>query len=136
MIKKAGAVIISRDDSSKILLLHGAKWNDWQFPKGHVDHGETALQTMHREVKEETGLDVDILLALPSYEYTNRIDGAVTVDMWCVRSKNDAALKNEFEKDELAWLQYDIVRERLSYDDLKEYYDAVLPKILPLMKKL
>jgi len=134
MIKKAGAIIISQDDNSKILLIHGAKWNDWQFPKGHVDPGETALQAMRREVKEETGLDVDVLSTLPQYKYTNRIDGAVTVDMWCVRSNDDLALKEEFEKDELAWLRYDVVMERLSYDDLKEYYDKVLPEILPLME--
>jgi 8-oxo-dGTP pyrophosphatase MutT (NUDIX family) len=133
--RKAGAIILSLDDGSKILLLHGGRWNDCQFPKGHVDSGESALQAMHREIKEETGLDVEVLRALPAYEYVNAIDGAITVAMWCVRSKNDVALKKEFEDDELAWVSYDKARERLSYDNLKEYYDVVLPEILPLMRQ-
>lgn len=132
--QKAGAIILSHDDDSKILLIHQEKWNDWQFPKGHVDPGESALQAMHREVKEETGLDVDVALALPAFEYTNAIDGVITVAMWCVRSKNDAALKKEFENDELLWVPCNKVKERLSYDNLKKYYDGVLPEILRLIK--
>jgi 8-oxo-dGTP pyrophosphatase MutT (NUDIX family) len=131
--KKAGAIILSHSDNSKILLIHGGKSNDYQFPKGHVESGENDLQTMRREVKEETGLDVEVLQVLPAYEYENTIDGAITVAMWCVRSKNDAALKKEFESDELIWVPCDKTRERLSYENLKEYYDVVLPEILSLM---
>jgi len=38
------------------LLIQGktSKW--WVFPKGHIEKGESILQTAHREVFEETGL--------------------------------------------------------------------------------
>ena len=134
MTKKAGAIILSHDDDSKILLIHQGKWNDWHFPKGHVDLGESALQAMYREVKEETGLDVEALQVLPAFEYVNAIDGAITLQMWCARSKDDALLKKEFENDELLWVPCGKVKEILSYDDLKKYYDDVLPEILELIK--
>ncbi len=36
---------------------HGA--GEWSFPGGHLEWGETILETGRREVKEETGLDID-----------------------------------------------------------------------------
>lgn len=134
MTKKAGAIILSRNDNSKILLLYSGRTNDWQFPKGHVDPGENDLQTMNREIKEETGLDVEVLRILPVFKYKNKIDGDISLQMYCVRSKDDAALKKEFDDDELAWVSYDEAKGKLTYDDLKEYYDdAILPEILPLI---
>ena len=131
---KAGAIILSRNDSSKILLIHSGKTNDWQFPKGHVEPGETDLQAMHREIKEETGLDVRVLRILPVFEYKNKIDGDIVLQMYWVRSEGDAALQKEFENDELVWVSYGEAKEKLTYDDLKEYYDGcILPEILPLI---
>lgn len=57
----AGAVggIITK--SSKVLLVKRARApykNTWMFPAGFIDFGEHPLETLTREVKEETGLKV------------------------------------------------------------------------------
>lgn len=53
-------VIVSKDN--KILMgrgRDGSVYNDcWLIPGGGVDEGETKLQTLVREIKEEAGLDV------------------------------------------------------------------------------
>jgi 8-oxo-dGTP pyrophosphatase MutT (NUDIX family) len=44
-----------------LLILHQGG-RHWAFPKGHGDAGETALDSARRELKEETGLDIQELL--------------------------------------------------------------------------
>jgi len=60
--KSAGAVIFRREGKESLfLLLHypsPAKTPKeyWDFPKGHIEKGEKEIETVRREVKEETGL--------------------------------------------------------------------------------
>lgn len=54
----ASALII---DNNKVLLLYHKKLGVWLYPGGHVEKNETPDQTLIREVKEETGLDVEII---------------------------------------------------------------------------
>ena len=47
-------------DGNRILLQNRVK-NDWQgytLPGGHVEHGESFVDAVIREMKEETGLDI------------------------------------------------------------------------------
>lgn len=52
-----GALIFNPE--GKIFLMKSHKWNDkYVIPGGHVELGEKLRDTLKREVKEETGLDV------------------------------------------------------------------------------
>lgn len=59
MIKEhsAGAVLYGHfvNDETKFLLLHYASGH-WDFPKGNVEAGETEVETVKREIFEETGI--------------------------------------------------------------------------------
>jgi 8-oxo-dGTP pyrophosphatase MutT (NUDIX family) len=52
----AGVVVIRRaDDGWRVLLLR--VYNYWDFPKGRVEAGESAIDAARRETREETTLD-------------------------------------------------------------------------------
>ncbi|MFA5878312.1 MAG: NUDIX domain-containing protein [Candidatus Staskawiczbacteria bacterium] len=55
--KSAGAVVFHKGPAGKIeylLLKHSDKY--WNFPKGHIEKGETEMTAAKREITEETGL--------------------------------------------------------------------------------
>lgn len=56
----ATALIVRND---RILLVHHRKIGLWLPPGGHVEAHEDPVEAMHREVREETGLDVTIVPA-------------------------------------------------------------------------
>ena len=51
-----GACIVFR---GKILLMHHKKLNKWLFPGGHIATNETPDRAIIREVREETGLNLN-----------------------------------------------------------------------------
>ncbi len=53
--------------SVQVLLIFHKGGKHWSFPKGRKDPGETDLETALRELKEETGLDVEKLLSDTPY---------------------------------------------------------------------
>ncbi|NLE07507.1 MAG: NUDIX domain-containing protein [Parcubacteria group bacterium] len=131
-IEKAGAIIFSNIDKNNIALLYRGKQQDWSFPKGHAEEGEESVQTMIREIKEETGLDVKILQSLPSLDYTHPNGNTISTKMFLVQSEDDSKVKLENPDDDIKWIAINEVSQTLSYDNLKEYFE----KIYPILEKL
>ncbi len=51
----------------KVLLVHHNKFDKWTPPGGHMEDGETPAETAIREIKEELGLDMEIISAMPQF---------------------------------------------------------------------
>jgi len=59
--KSCGALCFAREDGvEKVLMVKHRAGGHWAFPKGHVERGETEEQTACREVREETGVKIEI----------------------------------------------------------------------------
>ncbi len=64
--KSCGALVIRRErredgeDKSYVLMIKHVKGGHRSFPKGHVEAGESEIQTAEREVLEETGVPINI----------------------------------------------------------------------------
>lgn len=62
-----GALIVNNE--GKILLAKSHKWFDkYTLPGGHIELGETMEMALKREVKEEVGLDVEVVEFLTMQE--------------------------------------------------------------------
>ncbi len=57
-VPATGALILNEDD--EIFLMKSPKWeNQWLVPGGKVEKGDSMQETVRKEVKEETGLEVE-----------------------------------------------------------------------------
>ena len=124
VVQKAGTVVLSKNDPEKVLILYQKKYNDFSFPKGHVENVETLQECAVRETKEETGLDIELLRPLNVTRYFNKHDGAVEVTFFLARSLNDNLAKPE-NGSQVFWMNYEEALSKLSYENLK----AVLCKL-------
>lgn len=71
-IVAAGALIWRvRDDVFEVLIIHRPNYDDWSWPKGKQDPGESLAETAIREIREEVGLQVTlgVPLAVTSYPW-------------------------------------------------------------------
>jgi 8-oxo-dGTP diphosphatase len=71
VIKAAGAVLWRRlsDDLLQVALIHRPRYDDWSFPKGKVEIGESEISCAFREVLEETGFETVFGPELCKVEY-------------------------------------------------------------------
>jgi 8-oxo-dGTP pyrophosphatase MutT (NUDIX family) len=53
----AGGVVYRLHEGSALFLLIKDSYQNWGFPKGHLESGERAEDAAMREVREETGID-------------------------------------------------------------------------------
>ena len=72
MIQSAGIIVVDRSSDVPSVLCVRA-YSNWDFPKGHLDEGETHIEAAIRELEEETTLSLkDITLVglkAPSVTY-------------------------------------------------------------------
>ena len=63
---RANVAIIILNDQDKVFWGRRVHQNSWQFPQGGLNSGETPIEAMYRELKEEVGLmpyDVEVIAA-------------------------------------------------------------------------
>ncbi len=120
--RSAGAVVFRETQKGRIyLLLQNA--GRWDFPKGGVEKGESELQTVLREVEEETGIrNIKVVQGFRKViEYFYRRDGKnIHKQVVYVLAKTDEeAVKISFEHQGYGWFPYREALERASYDNSK-----------------
>jgi 8-oxo-dGTP pyrophosphatase MutT (NUDIX family) len=57
-----GISVLLIDQENRVLLLHRSDTNDWGVPGGYMEIGETLEEAARREVREETGLELNELI--------------------------------------------------------------------------
>jgi 8-oxo-dGTP diphosphatase len=100
VIRAAGGIVV-RDRN--VLLVHRPKYDDWTFPKGKADDGESDEDCALREVLEETGLVCELCDELESTEYLDAHGRPKRVRWWRMRPVAGEFVATD-EVDEIRWL--------------------------------
>jgi len=115
-VRAAGGVVYrSFDRDVELVVVHRQRYDDWTFPKGKSEPGETDEQTALREVLEETGLSCVLGQELPSVTYFDHTHRSKIVRYWEMTVLSGDFVEND-EVDELLWVSPAQAGERLTYD--------------------
>jgi 8-oxo-dGTP diphosphatase len=120
-VRAAGGVV-ARD--GEVLLVHRPKYDDWTFPKGKLDVGESDEEAAVREVEEETGFRCSLGRELPSTSYTDSRGRPKIVRYWQMQAEGGEFAPTQ-EVDEIAWLSAEDAAERLTYDRDRKLLEAL-----------
>ena len=116
--KSCGAIVINKNN--KILLVHHNAGH-WDFPKGHIENGETEEQTAIREVKEETNIDIIIH---NKYRYTTSYspkENVMKEVVYFLAQNIDEDKKPQLEEvSEVKWFTLEEAMNTITYENSKE----------------
>jgi 8-oxo-dGTP pyrophosphatase MutT (NUDIX family) len=111
VVPSVTAVIVN--DEGELLLIHKTDNDLWALPGGGHDAGESISQTVVREVKEETGIDVEIVDIVGLYTDPRHVmaydDGEVRQQFSiCFHARPiGGSLQNSSESKEVRWVSID-----------------------------
>lgn len=97
----------------EVLLIHRQRYDDWSWPKGKLDKGETLPECAVREVFEEVGLPILLGIPLPSIRYAVK-SGHKEVQYWAAAVDGLPALPDGKEVDAVLWCSPEKARKLLS----------------------
>ena len=138
-----GAVISIRDGKPHVALIATRGKTRWGLPKGAVSEGETSEQAALREVREETGLEAEILRSLDTIEYFFRAGDTLIkkrVDFYLMRYVAGELEPQLSEVDDVQWFELSEALQRASFDSERKLLeivskDASLPVSVSLSKQ-
>lgn len=126
-INAAGALIWRRHhDQLEVLIIHRPRYDDWSWPKGKQDPGETLPETAIREIQEEVGLQVTLgaPLSVTAYKVKGK---SKEVYYWAAEAPLGArAQADEGEVDELRWVSPKQARSMLTNPTDQQPLDALI----------
>ena len=150
----AGGVVYRKVGGNyEFLVSKHSGYHKWVLPKGHIEPGETAVETAVREVHEETGVTAHVVGEEPvktiSYWFYSDPDesGETTrtvkkyqeqggnkvrvhkqVDFYLMEATADEG-KPGWEMEERKWVMYKEAMELLAFETEKEVFGAVGKKL-------
>lgn len=109
----------------EVLLIHRPRYQDWSWPKGKLDAGETTPECAVRETFEEVGLSVELGIPLATIDYPV-VSGHKVVHYWAARTERAKATPDGREVDGVQWVTPDEARGLLSNPSDLEPLDALV----------
>jgi 8-oxo-dGTP pyrophosphatase MutT (NUDIX family) len=125
VVQAAGGLVVRRRAGQlEVAVVHRPTQQDWSFPKGKLEVGETFEEAAHREVQEETGFACRLLRFVGHTEYVDRKSRPKVVAYWVMAAESGSFAAND-EVDELRWLGLPEASAVLSYDRDREMLAVV-----------
>ena len=124
-----GVVLRGSGDSLEVVVAGRNSDHTWVFPKGTPDGNETVEETALREVREESGLEVEIIRPLGSLDYWFAVPGERVhkiVHFFLMRAHGGDVSGHDHEYDDVRWVRVSEARRLLTYDTYRNMLDRAV----------
>ncbi len=123
----AGGIVFN--NQGQVLITQHSQNKHWSFPKGLIDAGQTTKEAALREVREEGGVEAEILdkVGYSKYVYTfnnEKIFKVVTYFLMKYISGNIE--DHDFEVEESGWFSPEDALKHLSFSQDKTLFKKAL----------
>lgn len=127
---KAGCILVDVKHK-KIGLIYRDKFNDYSFPKGHLEQNETIEECAIRETAEETKRDCKIVSQIkPDIQKYTTPRGEKCACYMYVAVDSGASDNASTDTHDLVWVKMEDVEQKLSYENLKILWNKKFPEII------
>lgn len=122
--KSAGAVVFRKENEKIIYLILHYEEGHFDFPKGHIEEGETEIETLIRETEEETGIkDLKLIHGFKEsinyyFKFDNQLINKDVVFYLAETKTKKVILSNEHVG--FFWFELDKAIEKLTHDNAKK----------------
>jgi len=135
----AGLVTFRREGDQVFYLVLRHPQGHWAFPKGKVESGETLHQAARRELKEETGLEAQIVgdfCEQYDYWFADRAGQRIhkIVSIFLAEAPCGSVMLSP-EHTDYAWLPFNEAHERLSYGNSQRILQRAHNVLLSMVDK-
>ncbi len=131
----AGGVVYRKNEEGKLEILLIRVKNRWSFPKGNIERGEPRDQAALREVKEETGVDAEIV------EYLGEVDYWYSMELsrihkfvyyYLMKYVGGEIVPQKEEIDEAKFVPFEEVENMLTYPTDKKIFERAVKALKKL----
>ena len=132
-ILKAGCFLINKQDKT-VALVYRKQFDDYSFPKGHLEKSETLEDCAIRETAEETKRIAKIVKEFEPYinNYVTLTGKECSCYMY-LAIDNGASDNKSKDTHPTYWIPFEQVEDKLTYQNLKDVWNSVKDKILSLI---
>lgn len=131
----AGGIVLKKNKQNlEVLLVQNHKisrpdefW--WGFPKGHPEDGESSKEAATREVKEETGVEAEVLKKIGESKYIVTRDNEKyfkIVVMFLMKYLSGELEAQIVEVNQVEWVEVTKAAGKLTFSNDKKLLDKAL----------
>lgn len=142
-ISAGGAAIRFEKGAYEVALIAVGANRRWQLPKGLIDAGETPETAALREVREEAGIETEMLAPIEKIEYWyfgdsrgERVRFHKSVHFFLLSYRGGAVENHDAEVEEARWVRAEDAIEMLAFEGEKTVVEKALKMISQFSERI
>jgi 8-oxo-dGTP pyrophosphatase MutT (NUDIX family) len=129
----AGGVVVRGMEGRPFVVVVRVRDDVLALPKGHPDGRESAAAAARREVREETGVEADLVEKLGDIRYWYARGGArvmKVVSFFLFRYRSGSVADHDHEVEEALWIPLEEAPDRLAYKGEREMAESAMSRLV------